>query len=248
MPPCRCYRLWGETSWVSSKGVTPPSSLLLTHAPNHCPPCVSGFPRPSGLCRLLPAPAAQWLFPTLSLPIFPHVLGPLPRLPLKCIRSLLPPEHWPSPIEQRVGASQIIPTAISVGDQFTGLQSFHYVRAREFARLPDSSHPLNAARLPDCCRAAETSTTTPITVGYLPRAVVMLADQIRAIVSKGTFTPQDWQPCRLLRSMAGLLAPLSTLRSVPHDSPRMTRGQYGLLFLYCVGLSPFTPCRSPGAP
>ena len=34
-------------------------------------------------------------------------------------------------------------------------------------------------------------------------------------------------------SMAGLLAPLSTLRDVPRgDSSRMTRGQYGLLFLY----------------
>ena len=46
--------------------------------------------------------------------------------------------------------------------------------------------------------AAEASTTTPITVGYLPRAVVMLADQIRAIVGKWTLTTLDWQPCRLL--------------------------------------------------
>ena len=27
----------------------------------------------------------------------------------------------------------------------------------------------------------------------------------------------------------------------------MTRGQRGLLRLHCQGLSPFTPCRSPGA-
>ena len=40
--------------------------------------------------------------------------------------------------------------------------------------------------------------------GYLPRAVVMLADQIRAIVSKCTFTTLDWQPCRLLHSIADL--------------------------------------------
>src|SRR5271169_6690747 len=46
--------------------------------------------------------------------------------------------------------------------------------------------------------AAGAFTTTPITVGYLPRAVVMLADQIRAIVSKWTLTTLDWQPCRLL--------------------------------------------------
>lgn len=48
-------------------------------------------------------------------------------------------------------------------------------------------------------------------------------------------------------SMAGLLAPLSTLRAAPHGAPRMTRGQHGLLNLYCRRLSLLTPCRSPGA-
>ena len=47
--------------------------------------------------------------------------------------------------------------------------------------------------------------------------------------------------------MTGLSAPLSTLRAVPHGTPRMTQGQHGLLHHYCEGLSPFTPCRSPGA-
>ena len=42
--------------------------------------------------------------------------------------------------------------------------------------------------------------------------------------------------------MAGLQAPLSTLRLAPRDVLRMTRGQSGLLFLYCCGLSPFTLC------
>ena len=47
--------------------------------------------------------------------------------------------------------------------------------------------------------------------------------------------------------MAGLQAPLSTLRLAPRGALRMTRGQPGLLFLHCCGLSPFTLCRSPGA-
>src|SRR5260370_29962749 len=42
--------------------------------------------------------------------------------------------------------------------------------------------------------------------------------------------------------MAGLQVPLSTLRPAPRDTLRMTRGQRGLLFLYCRGLSPFTLC------
>jgi hypothetical protein len=48
-------------------------------------------------------------------------------------------------------------------------------------------------------------------------------------------------------SMAGLPAPLSTLRPRPRGQRRMTRGQRGSLLLRCRGLSPPTPCRSPGA-
>ncbi len=37
------------------------------------------FPLPMGLCRLLPAPAGRWSFPTLSLRVFPWMPGPVPR-------------------------------------------------------------------------------------------------------------------------------------------------------------------------
>ena len=47
--------------------------------------------------------------------------------------------------------------------------------------------------------------------------------------------------------MAGLYAPLSTLRSHPRGGLRTDRGRRGLLFLHRSGLSPHTPCRSPGA-
>src|SRR3974377_254461 len=47
--------------------------------------------------------------------------------------------------------------------------------------------------------------------------------------------------------MAGLCSPPPTLRLAPHDARRMTRGQCGSLRLHCEGLSPSTPCRSPGA-
>jgi hypothetical protein len=48
-------------------------------------------------------------------------------------------------------------------------------------------------------------------------------------------------------SMAGLCAPLSTLRRGPHGQLRMTRGRCGSLLLHRKGLAPSTPCRSPGA-
>jgi hypothetical protein len=39
------------------------------------------------------------------------------------------------------------------------------------------------------CHLKMKPTTAPITIGYLPRAAVMLAVQIRASDGKGTFTP-----------------------------------------------------------
>src|ERR1700730_17716815 len=47
--------------------------------------------------------------------------------------------------------------------------------------------------------------------------------------------------------MAGLCAPLSTLRRCPRGQLRMTRGRCGSLLLHRDGLAPSTPCRSPGA-
>src|SRR5271155_2227272 len=47
--------------------------------------------------------------------------------------------------------------------------------------------------------------------------------------------------------MAGLYAPLPTLRRRPRGCPRTARGRCGSLLLHRSGLSPPTPCRSPGA-
>src|SRR5262245_29218120 len=48
-------------------------------------------------------------------------------------------------------------------------------------------------------------------------------------------------------SMAGLCAPLSTLRRDPRGPLRMTWGRCGSLLLHRKGLAPSAPCRSPGA-
>ena len=47
--------------------------------------------------------------------------------------------------------------------------------------------------------------------------------------------------------MAGLYAPLPTLRRRPRGRPRTAWGRCGSLLLHRSGLSPHTPCRSPGA-
>jgi hypothetical protein len=62
---------------TTSKGTTPSSSLLRAHASDHHPP--PGFRAStlisSGLCRLLPAPAGQWSFPTFLCKSVPGCLG-----------------------------------------------------------------------------------------------------------------------------------------------------------------------------
>ena len=47
--------------------------------------------------------------------------------------------------------------------------------------------------------------------------------------------------------MAGLYAPLPTLRRRPRGRLRTARGRCGSLLLHRSGLAPQTPCRSPGA-
>src|SRR6185436_19813096 len=47
--------------------------------------------------------------------------------------------------------------------------------------------------------------------------------------------------------MAGLHAPLPTLRRHPRGRRRTARGRCGSLLLHRSGLAPPTPCRSPGA-
>src|ERR1700733_6665032 len=48
-------------------------------------------------------------------------------------------------------------------------------------------------------------------------------------------------------SMAGLCAPLPTLRLRPRERKRTAWGRCGSLLLHRIGLAPITPCRSPGA-
>ena len=78
-------------------------------------------PRSAGLRRLLPAPAGSRTFPTLSLRIFPCVLGPLPRLPSWCSCPFLPTRQRPSRPFDAVGARQCsVPSRLRYGCQFRG--------------------------------------------------------------------------------------------------------------------------------
>jgi hypothetical protein len=80
------------------------------------------------------------------------------------------------------------------------------------------------------------------------RRVVRALAMSRPDILPSTLCTASAPGMRLFRgSMAGLCAPLSTLRQSPRGLRRMTRGRCGSLLLHRKGLAPSTPCRSPGA-
>ena len=79
---------WWEMSCISSAGVTPPSSLLRAHAPDHCPPPASGFASCEGSLQVAASPCCATVLPDaisadLSIrvwtptPVAPRVLAPV---------------------------------------------------------------------------------------------------------------------------------------------------------------------------
>ena len=98
--PCRCYR-------HRERRVPPPeSTLLIRHSyyelMRQARLALLSFDSTSRLrspCRLLPAPAASRLFPTLALRIFPMMPGPLSRRLADCTCLVLPLPQRPSPQE-----------------------------------------------------------------------------------------------------------------------------------------------------
>ena len=158
-------------SWTASAGVTLPSSLLRTHAPILPPLRASGRPRTPSLCRLLSAPAGRRTFPTLSLHIFPCVLGPLPRRLVWCMYPFLPTRQRPSPRSDRVGAPPCPYSDFSTAP-FSRLESFLPVQARRYAHHPGRSYRYGIHRM-----AAVVSTSEPLVSRYLPTPRICLPSE-----------------------------------------------------------------------
>jgi hypothetical protein len=127
---------------IPSEGITPPSSLLRTHAPVQTLSLLLRLLTSSmGLCRLSPVPAARWTFPVLSPLILPWVSGPVPRW-VPVVPSPVS-SHGNIGLLQALSGSTFPPPsrkATSHGGSISGLQSFHYVQTPRFARHPGRSY------------------------------------------------------------------------------------------------------------
>jgi hypothetical protein len=119
------------TSGATSEGITPPSSLLRAHAPNHHPlllPSASAWS--AGLCRLPQAPAGRWSFSALSLQSLHGCLDPYPAVFPRCIYPFLPGEHRPHVRSETFDTPIYIPTL-----------QFQWVTFFEAAVIPLCSGP-----------------------------------------------------------------------------------------------------------
>jgi len=92
-----------------------------------------------GPCRLLPAPAGRWPFPTLSLRPLCRCSDPYPAALPGCARPFLHRGHRPHPTGNGFGARIYPHAAASAGSRISRLQSFDHLRAPALARPPDCS-------------------------------------------------------------------------------------------------------------
>src|SRR5471030_1083352 len=79
------------------------------------------------------------------------------------------------------------------------------------------------------------------------RAESSLAVTRRSVLPSRLVTLSAPEICGFRGSMASLHDPLPTLRPAPRGTTRTARGRCDTLGLHRKGLSPPTPCRSPGA-
>ena len=153
----------GETWSASSEDITPRSQLIRTHAPNPVgSPLLRLFTSFRESLQVATSPCCQRVLPDSILQIFPQMPGPLPRrshrvrLPVSSsMSSAFPKTLW-------VGFPFPSANATFTRVSFSRLQTFRYVQASKFARLPDRSHRCEFPR-----RAAETFTSGHIVLCYL---------------------------------------------------------------------------------
>ena len=140
------------------------------------------------------SPCCNQDLPDSILPIFPDVPGPLPRLPPACLCSFLPLERWPSPAKEWVGALQY-PNSHFRWESDIGAVVISFCSGPSVCsphRWLPPLHLLMPSGRGFYSRAYH---------GWLPAPCCGYANRpIRAIDGKGTSTPLDRQPCRLLPS------------------------------------------------
>jgi len=136
----RCYLFRRNVSCITSEGITPPSSLLWTHATDQNPHADFSLLYTACLCRLLPVPAGSWSFPMLSLQSLHRCLDPYPGVLLRCFCPFLHGELQPHNRCTKFGAPINRRNATSTTTPISRRQSFRYVQAPMLTSPPDGTY------------------------------------------------------------------------------------------------------------
>ena len=182
----------GKASRAFSESVTPPSSLLRTHAPDLAPPMALGFPLVTGLCRLLPAPCWDKALPdVISANLSPRAWTSTPaalvvHIPVSSHKTTAFPALGPG--RRLAKPIQRLP----YGALFRGCNHSLMFRPADLLATPvaPTAMPLGT-RQPWLLRPRISRFVTSPSSGYANRP-------FRATDGKRTLTSQDSQPCRLL--------------------------------------------------
>ena len=188
------------TSSVTSEGVTPPSSLILAHAPDQIPPDDFSFmPYTTGPYRLLPAPAGRWPFPTLSLHSLHSRLVPYPVVSLRCMYPFLHEERRPRNRVYVLGTLKVPDSIFRRGSYFgaANIPSCSGYCARSTLWMPPPCGPLpDKAAGPYTPRSYRAVNPTPNC------GITTYPNRRCAVATIGTAgpSPAGMQSCRLLKT------------------------------------------------
>ena len=127
-------------SWIISEGITLPSSLIRTHAPDQQPPNVSGCPSYARSLQVAASPCWLLAFPDIISITFVKVSGPVPRRVRQVPLPISSSATAASRQEPRVRHTEFPCNATSTGRSISGLQSFDYLRTPPLARPSDRTH------------------------------------------------------------------------------------------------------------
>jgi hypothetical protein len=180
-------------SSTTSAGVTLPSSLVRTHAPILNPPHASALPLCIRSLQVAVSPCCiQDLPDVISANLSPRVWTYTPaasavHIPISSRRTTAFPKVR---VGRRLATTHTLAT--SVRNPLSGLQSFTNVQTRGFARHPGCSYrSAFSTGQPWLLHPSVSQFVTSLCPGYANRP-------FWATDGKGTCTPLDPQPCRLL--------------------------------------------------
>jgi hypothetical protein len=188
--PPRALPTVGETSKVSSEGVTPPSQLIRAHAPDQNPPRASASALCAGSLQVAASPCWEMALPDIISATLVQALGPIPRRAPR-LRSSIPSPRTPAFTHGKmVGRTDLSPRQLLRGADI----------GAAVIRSPSGSCTRSAPRLlrPRRSRAGPPGLSHHASPGRLPEPGCGVASRSTWTTDVAGLSPAGPQPCRLL--------------------------------------------------